>query len=172
MKHIVNMIHNVYNSSNCRDTLLQLFLVTTLMSDDMQHGLSERGLTLARAQVLWILGEAERMTQRDLAAELKVTPRNVTTLVDALETTGFVRRTAHPTDRRVAVIVLTPEGQASVTRMRSEVTEFAELLFGDLSEGDLTTFQRILHGIGAKLTQLAKERAPGRAVGKGAPPSP
>lgn len=153
----MNIVHNDHNSSNCRDTLLQLFRVTTLMSDDMQHGLAERGLTLARAQILWILGEAERMTQRDLAAELKVTPRNVTTLIDALEATGFVRRTAHPTDRRATVVVLTQEGQASVTRIQSEVTEFAELLFHNVSESDLTTFQRILEGIGAKLAELTKE---------------
>jgi DNA-binding MarR family transcriptional regulator len=97
------------------------------------------------------------MTQRDLAAQLKVTPRNVTTLIDALEQTGFVCRTAHPTDRRAAVIVLTPKGQASVAKLQSEVTEFAQLLFGTLPESDLKTFQRILHDVGGKLTDLAKE---------------
>lgn len=96
------------------------------------------------------------MTQRELAAELKVTPRNVTTLIDALEETGFVRRTAHPTDRRAVVIVLTPKGQKSFARLQSETTEFARLLFGNLSESDLKTFQSILHDIGAKLTELAK----------------
>ena len=151
------MIHNVDNTLQCRDTLLQLFLVTTLMSADMERGLAERGLTQTRAQVLWVLGAAERMTQRELAAELKVTPRNVTTLIDALEETGFVRRTAHPTDRRAAVIVLTPKGQKSFARLQSEVTEFARQLFGNVSERDLKTFQRILHDVGAKLTELAKE---------------
>lgn len=151
------MIHNDRNTSYCRDTLSQLFLVTTLVSADMQRGLVERGLTQTRAQVLWVLGEAERLTQRELAAELKVTPRNVTTLIDALEETGFVRRTPHPTDRRAAVIVLTPKGQKSVARLQSEMTEFAELLFGDLSESDLKTFRRILHDVGTKLTELAKK---------------
>ena len=116
----MNIIHNEVHISQCRDTLSQLFLVTTLMSADMQRGLLERGLTLTRAQVLWFLGEAGRMTQRELAEELKVTPRNVTTLIDALEETGFVRRTAHPTDRRAAVIVLTPKGQKSFARLQSE----------------------------------------------------
>jgi DNA-binding MarR family transcriptional regulator len=151
------MIHNDSQTSSCRDALSQLFLVTTLMSADMQRGLAERGLTLTRAQVLWVLGGAERMTQRELAAELKVTPRNVTTLIDALEETGFVRRTAHPTDRRAVIIVLTAKGQKSFARMQSETTEFARLLFGNLSEGDLKTFRGILHDVGAKLTELAKE---------------
>jgi DNA-binding MarR family transcriptional regulator len=151
------MIHNDIHTSQCRDALSQLFLVTTLMSADMERGLAERGLTLTRAQVLWILGEAERMTQRQLAAQLKVTPRNVTALIDALEETGFVERTAHPTDRRATLVVLTPKGQASFARMQSETTEFARQLFGDVSEADLNTFQEILANIGAKLTELAKE---------------
>ena len=153
----MNIIHNEDNTSRCRDALLQLFLVTTLISADMQRGLAERGLTQTRAQVLWVLGEAGGMTQRELAAELKVTPRNVTTLIDALEETGFVRRTAHPTDRRAVVIVLTPKGQKSFVRLQSETTEFARLLFGNLSESDLKTFQKILQDVGAKLTELTKE---------------
>ena len=151
------MIHNKDYTSQCGDALSQLFLVTTLMWEDMQRGLLERGLTLTRAQVLWVLGKAGRITQRELAAELKVTPRNVTTLIDALEETDFVRRTAHPTDRRATVIVLTPKGQKSVARMQSETTEFAKLLFGNLSEIDLKRFQGILQDVGTKLTELAKE---------------
>ena len=155
------MIHNENHTGHCRDALLQLFLVTTLMSADMERGLTERGLTLTRAQVLWILGEAQRMTQRELAAELKVTPRNVTTLIDALEGTGFVRRTAHPTDRRATVVVLTPKGQKSVAKLQSETTEFAKRLFGSLPEGDLKTFHGILRDVGAKLTEMAKEYTDG-----------
>lgn len=153
----MNNIHNTDHAEKYRDALLQLFLVTTLMSADMQRGLADRGLTQTRAQVLWVLGQAERMTQRELAAELKVTPRNVTALIDALETTGFVRRTAHPTDRRATVVVLTSKGQKAVARLQAEVTEFANLLFGNLSERELKTFQAILQDIGTKLTELAKE---------------
>src|SRR5689334_16897827 len=80
-EHIVNMIHNDDYTSKRRDALSQLFLVTTLMTSDMQRGLTERGLTMTRAHVLWVLGEAGEMTQRQLAETLKVTPRNVTALV-------------------------------------------------------------------------------------------
>ena len=147
----------IEHTSKCRDALSQLFLVTTLMSADMERGLAERGLTLARAQVLRILGEAERMTQRDLAAELKVTPRNVTGLIDALEETGFVRRTAHPTDRRAAVIVLTPRGKNPLQQCNRRQAKFARLLFGNLPEADLKTFKGVLDDVAAKLTELAKQ---------------
>ena len=150
-------MHNKSHTSQCRDTLSQLFVVTTLMTEDMERGLAERGLTLTRAQVLWILGEETQMTQRELATRLKVTPRNVTALIDALEGTGFVRRTSHPTDRRATLVMLTRKGQASYSMLRSEMTQFAKLLFGHLSDSQLAQLTSVLEGVGATLTALAGE---------------
>ena len=158
-EHIVNMIHNDGYTSKRRDALSQLFLVTTLMTADMQHGLTERGLTLTRAHVLWVLGEAGEVTQRALASTLKVTPRNVTALVDALEATGFVRRSAHPADRRAGMVGLTPKGQAAVATLNSETTAFALQLFGDLTDGELSTFHGILNSIGQKLSAVAEQNS-------------
>ena len=154
------MVHNYNNSSNSRDALSQLLWVTSLMSADMQRGLAEYGLTEARAHVLWELGAAERLTQRELAEALKVTPRNVTALIDALEATGFVRRTAHPTDRRAIVIVLTDKGQDVASRLQSDMTRFAEFLFGGVSEGELNTFRRILNDVGRRLSELEDGKPP------------
>jgi DNA-binding MarR family transcriptional regulator len=150
------MIYNDDYTSKRRDALSQLFVVTTLMTSDMQRGLTQRGLTLTRAHVLWVLGEAGEMTQRQLAETLKVTPRNVTALVDALEATGFLRRSAHPTDRRAVIVALTPAGQAAIATLRAENTAFALQLFGDLTDGELSTFHGILNGIGQKLSTLAE----------------
>jgi DNA-binding MarR family transcriptional regulator len=149
-------MHNYDHTAQCSDTLSQLFVITTLMKDDMERGLAERGLTLTRAQVLWFLGEAKQMTQRDLAAQLNVTPRNVTTLIDALEQTGFALRTAHPTDRRAILVVLTQKGQQAFSALKSETTEFAKQLFGHLSGTELTVLQKILTQVSTKLTEIAK----------------
>lgn len=153
----MNMIHNEYDTSQRRDVLSQLLLVTTLMTDDMQRGLAERGLTPTRAQVLWVLGEAERLTQRELSQRLKVTPRNVTALVDALEQTGFVRRSAHPTDRRAIVVELSNQGQDALARLRSELTAFAVQLLGDLPADELATFKAMLDRICEKLKAFAAQ---------------
>ena len=48
----------------------------------------------------------------DLAQRLDVVPRAVTTLVDALEANGLVRREADPASRRVVRVALTEEGTA------------------------------------------------------------
>jgi DNA-binding MarR family transcriptional regulator len=47
---------------------------------------------------------------RTLADELGLSPRNVTALVDVLETDGMVARRPHPTDRRATIVELTAHG--------------------------------------------------------------
>jgi DNA-binding MarR family transcriptional regulator len=132
------------------------------MSADMQRGLADRGLTEARAHLLWELGGAERLTQRQLADALRVTPRNVTALVDALEATGFVHRAAHPIDRRAFVVTLTPKGRRTVSRLQSDMTRLAEFLFGNLPERDLAAFREMLHAIGTRLLELSKAKPAAR----------
>jgi hypothetical protein len=50
------------------------------------------------------------MTQRQLSQVLRCTPRNVTGLLDALETAGLVARGRHPSDRPATLVHLTDEG--------------------------------------------------------------
>ncbi|OEV22711.1 MarR family transcriptional regulator, partial [Streptomyces nanshensis] len=54
----------------------------------------------------------------DLAARLGVVPRQVTSLVDALEERGLVRRSPDATNRRVIRIELTEGGSTALTALR------------------------------------------------------
>jgi len=56
--------------------------------------------------------EGHRLTQFEIASEMRVTSSNVTFLVDGLEKEGLVQRLPHPTDRRTVHVQLTPEGEA------------------------------------------------------------
>lgn len=51
---------------------------------------------------------------RDLADELGLHARNLTSVADALESEDLIRRVPHPTDRRATILELTPAGSASV----------------------------------------------------------
>jgi DNA-binding MarR family transcriptional regulator len=55
---------------------------------------------------------------RELAEALRVSPRNVTGLLDGLEATGFVARTMHPSDRRATLVTLTEHGKAVAKAMQ------------------------------------------------------
>ena len=108
------------------DRVLEL---AVLVNEDMTSSLAERGLTEARTHVIWMVHAHGPCTQRELAEALRVSPRNVTGLVDALEQTGFVRRAPHPTDRRATLVELTAQGRDAAGRLVEELSEFARLLF-------------------------------------------
>ena len=139
-----------------RDVLGQLMLVTKLLNADMERSLGPMGLTLVRTQVLWELGSGPGMTQRALAERLGVTPRNVTTLIDALEETGFVERRPHPTDRRATELVLTEKGQTTFAQFQQGLEQFASVLFDSFSAHDLGQLNQGLNAVTARLEALAQ----------------
>jgi DNA-binding MarR family transcriptional regulator len=135
--------------------LSKLLVTTVLMNDDLERGLTERGLTQTRARALWAIFHQEPVTQSKLAETLRVTPRNVTTLIDALEETGFVARKDHPTDRRATLIELTAKGRKAAARLKTEKGEFAAHLFGDWSAADLAQLTRTLDRIIGRMQKAA-----------------
>src|SRR5260221_10553590 len=104
-------------------TLERLFELAVLLVDAMEGGLSARGLTRARAELIWRLQRQSPMTQRELSRVLRCTPRNVTGLVDALQADGFVTRGPHPTDRRATLVELTERGRTAPPTCQAEYQE-------------------------------------------------
>jgi DNA-binding MarR family transcriptional regulator len=65
----------------------------------------------------------------DLAASEGVTQPSMTALVTALERSGLVERRSHLSDRRVALVALTPDGMGYIrTRRQAGVEDFAQLI--------------------------------------------
>lgn len=115
-------------------TLDRLLEVVFLLNADATESLAREGLSIPRAALLWQLHHQGPLTQRALADALKVTPRNVTGLVDGLVETGFVTREPHPSDRRAIHVSLTEHGGRVMATMDRQHDELAKLLFGDLPE--------------------------------------
>lgn len=157
----MNNIHNDNNTLFPPDetALARLFLVTVILSDDMKQGLEERGLTRARASALWAISHHDAITQRELADVLKVTPRNVTTLVDGLEKTGFVKRRDHPNDRRAILLDLTPAGVEITGRLKRETRAFAQKLFEGMSAVKLEEFIATLDLVVGRLQTLIAQNS-------------
>ncbi len=129
----------------------RVFELTVRLAEAMQHDQAARGLTRARATLLMALYRFGPLTQRQLSELLRVTPRNVTGLVDALEEGGLVARGRHPADRRAAVVGFTAAGAAATRCMDEARQRFAGFLFGDVPAGDLTAFAAVLDHVLARL---------------------
>jgi DNA-binding MarR family transcriptional regulator len=124
------------------EALDRLLEFVVLLNEDMTQSLARDGLTVPRARVVWLLHHEGPQTQRALADALKVTPRNVTGLVDGLAAAGYVTREPHPADRRATLVSLTEHGAATMAAMDRSHQELATLLFGDMSARRFDAFVR------------------------------
>ncbi len=107
---------------------------------------SQAGESVPRLQLLYELHCNGPRKMADLADTLGVTPRAVTTLVDALEGEELVRRRPHPTDRRITMIDITGDG-AKVEQQFAALQASLLELFADLDEADAAAMQRAFAAI-------------------------
>jgi DNA-binding MarR family transcriptional regulator len=129
-------------------TLDRVLELTVLLGKDMADSLARQGLTESRAHLVWQLQQRGPCTQAALAADLHVTPRTVTALVDALVDTGFVTRERHPSDRRATLVTFTNRGHATAQALADSHRRLARQLFGGLPEDDFKGFDSgLLHVI-------------------------
>jgi DNA-binding MarR family transcriptional regulator len=144
----MNSIQHSNASTKALDRLLEL---TVLLNDDMTDALRREGLTVARTHLLWALHQRGPCTQRALAGELNVTPRNITGLVDGLAKTGHITREPHPTDRRSTLVTLTRTGASVMEGMARGHLSLATRLFGELSPAELEAFAGTTAHVSARL---------------------
>lgn len=141
---MVKSIHDEAPSSRSSEALEELWTISLLLVDLMAAGLADRGLSLARAGLIWELQRGGPVTQRALSQALRVTPRNVTGLVDALEADGLVERKPHPDDRRATLVRLSQTGEELAATLAQEQDGFAAYLFGELSAAELAAAKEVM----------------------------
>jgi DNA-binding MarR family transcriptional regulator len=93
--------------------------VSRLIKRRFERRARQMGLQITRQQaavVLNIAGE-EGVSQAELAAWLDIEPIALVRMLDKLHEEGLVERRAHPTDRRVRTLWLTPAARPVVTQI-------------------------------------------------------
>nr|WP_230417244.1 MarR family transcriptional regulator [Micromonospora tarapacensis] len=121
----------------------------------MEAGLTAHGLSRPRASVVWLVHRNGPQTQRALARAIGVTARNVTALVDGLEQSGFVRRVAHPEDRRALLVQLTDQGRSVTARLAAEYERHSAYLFAGLPDEQVRQFVASMDLVMGRLAQVA-----------------
>ena len=89
---------------------------------------SEFELAPAQLMALKALDPDDPVPMRDLACALSCDNSNVTGIVDRLEARGLVERRPAPHDRRVKMLVVTPEGAVLRARVKARMEEPPEAL--------------------------------------------
>ncbi|MEV0965042.1 MULTISPECIES: MarR family winged helix-turn-helix transcriptional regulator [unclassified Streptomyces] len=112
----------------------QLLRLTRRLHRVQRQHLQPVGITPAQARLLRVVAQYETAPRMaDLAARLEVVPRAVTTLVDALEGAGRVRRVPDPANRRVVRVELTDLGRSTLRELRGARRAAAEDILAPLT---------------------------------------
>jgi MarR family 2-MHQ and catechol resistance regulon transcriptional repressor len=94
------------------DLVIQVLSVANVMVKESHRLFRPHRLSDAQFNVLNVLGpEPGGLSQRALSEVLVVDRSNITGLLDRMEESGWVKRTDHPSDRRVYVVTLTSAGR-------------------------------------------------------------
>lgn len=112
----------------------QLLRLTRRLHRVQKQQMEPIGITPAQARLLRTVAYYDTPPRMaDLAERLEVVPRAVTSLVDGLEASGWVRRAADPTSRRVVRIELTDTGRATLRSLRGARRTAAEDILAPLT---------------------------------------
>ena len=123
----------------------QLYRLTRRLRRAQAERLAPLGLTPAQERALRLItrgDEPPRMTE--LADRLGIVPRSLTTVIDALEEAGLVRREIDARNRRAILLHLTERGTAVRDDLREARRRAAEDLFAPLSAQDRQTLAKLL----------------------------
>jgi DNA-binding MarR family transcriptional regulator len=146
--------------------LSKLLAISDLLQRDMARAFAGTPLTDARVAVLWIVQTLGPSTQQAIADALRMSARNVSGMVDVLESHGYVIRSPHPTDRRAVIVTLTPSAAEQMDAMEREHAELTETLLAAVAPKDRPAFQRGIDAIANRLQELVDEDAAAREAAR------
>jgi DNA-binding MarR family transcriptional regulator len=147
--------------------LSKLLAISDLLQRDMARAFAGTPLTDARVAVLWIVQTLGPSTQQAIAASLGMSARNVSAMVDVLESHGYIIRSPHPTDRRAVIVTLSPTAAELMDAMQLEHAQLTETLMAAVSPEDRPAFLRGIDAIADRLDELVREAAADDAAEKG-----
>ncbi len=139
-------------SKYCPDTQplafeAQFMLMRAYMSLKLDSPFELRnGLTRARYNVLRLLAQSpdERLLMTDIVTGMKVSPTNITKLVDVLVVDDYVARAADAHDKRKFWVELTPRGKEVFLEMIPDVGHHVQAFWTGISENEMKTLIHLL----------------------------
>ena len=101
-------------------------------------------LGIGQLKALFFISNRGSTTTGKLAVALKVTPTNVTGIIDRLLEKNLITRTGDPDDRRVIWLRTTPQGDELVAELRQKRRERMTELFNRFTDEEAETVKQSL----------------------------
>jgi MarR family transcriptional regulator, organic hydroperoxide resistance regulator len=112
-------------------------------------------MTIPQVKSLFFITNHGSTNFKKLATALKVTPSNLTGVIDRLVEQGLVSRTENPEDRRQMTLKATEKGEALVSDLRERTISYLSRSLSGLSQEELSTIARGLEVL-AKATKSSE----------------
>lgn len=139
---------------------LRLLTCSTLIEAEIRRRLRDSfDFTLPRFDILAQLDRSpDGLVLGEVSKRLMVSAGNVTAIVDRLIKDGLISRTPSPTDRRVQIIRMTPEGRRRFRKMANEHGDWIARLFADMPRAERDVLMASLGMLKHSIRQ-AKEKS-------------
>jgi MarR family transcriptional regulator for hemolysin len=125
--------------------------VARLVSRAFDAALAEAGGSLPTWLVLLTLKSRPVANQRELAAAVGIQGATLTHHLNAMESDGLLTRRRDPTNRRVHLVELTEDGEATFHRLRGVAMRHDARLRAGFAEPELDTLRELLDRLRANI---------------------
>ncbi len=122
--------------------------------------LRERGVEInpAQGRIMFVLWQKDGIPINQLAKNTSLGKSTLTSMLDRLESSGYVRRTKSATDRRAVVVKRTEKDRAFERLYTAVSQEMTGIFYRGLKGKEIDQFEAYLGKIFDNLTQYASNR--------------
>jgi DNA-binding MarR family transcriptional regulator len=115
---------------------------------NLQKSFSENGIEVTPIQgmLLFFLQKKDGSSLTQISQGLMLENPTVTGLIDRLEKLGYVKRSDHPSDRRVYLVHITEKGKKVANKALPIVKKLNEQIKEGYSKGEIEDFKKVLTG--------------------------
>ena len=119
-----------------------------------EYGIKE--LNPGQGRILFALWQKDGVSIRELSTKTQLTKSTLTTMLDRLENTGFLKRGLDEDDRRIFRVKLSEKSKRLQKKYVDVSKKMTEVFYGTLTEEEIDEFESYLKKI---LDNLIKARA-------------
>ena len=101
-------------------------------------------LNPSQAGILFILNSHGRLSQRQLAQKIGITPPSMTVTLRKLEELGFIHKEPDEKDQRIIRIRLSEAGKECIEKLKSIMDEMEEILYQGIRPEERMLFRRLI----------------------------
>jgi DNA-binding MarR family transcriptional regulator len=103
---------------------------------------------------LYHISQNKKLSQKNLANKLNVTPASVSVIVHQMESEGLLVRIPDERDGRQVNVLLTEKGQNLVPRVKNSWSKIQEKITSGLDESEKATLLHLLQKVEKNLDEL------------------